>query len=31
MHWEAPLPEDIRQLIAAMQADLLRADARPHD
>jgi 23S rRNA pseudouridine1911/1915/1917 synthase len=31
MHWEAPLPEDIRQLIAAMQADLLRADVGPHD
>jgi hypothetical protein len=31
MYWEAPLPEDIRQMIDAMQADLSVATAESHD
>jgi len=31
LHWEAPLPEDIRQLVSAMQADLRDTGPEPHD
>ena len=31
MQWETPLPEDMRRLIEAMQADLRHADPEPYD